>query len=137
MVDLRDEEARRIIRLILENQTIPMDRFTEVERRIIDELIREGYLRECVSPGPRITEAMEEVADEVRITTRPPCLIQGLATAGSIAALLSYIAGRAFSAGYPNVALFFTALAMVSAPLTYWLTGRICTRLRRRIALHL
>jgi len=135
MVDLNNEKARKLLRAVLENSTVPTNILDEEERRIVTELIREGYLKECVSPGPRIGEAMEALANSIRITVNR-CHRYSAVITLSVTILMIYITARALMMGYTTVTIFLTIVTMILAPMTHRVITWICTRIKMIMALH-
>ncbi|MGC8543821.1 MAG: hypothetical protein ACP5NQ_07740 [Vulcanisaeta sp.] len=123
-MDELNEEAKTLLRRVLERGRISYDSLSEGERKVLDELVRLGYVKLYVEPnGRKIADALRMVGPIRRVQVvrrRYVCL----GIVAIVFSLFLYLSVRAFLIDYLSVGVFFLIVSAVMVYIIYLVLRR-------------
>ncbi|GAB6947622.1 hypothetical protein JCM16161A_17520 [Vulcanisaeta sp. JCM 16161] len=113
-MDELSERGRELLRKILSRGRVAYDSLSEDERKVIDELVRLGYVRLYVEPnGRRLGDALRIIGSTSAFRSNFNYVNYiCLALALLIPSILLYLSIRSFLLGYASVGVFFLVLTL-------------------------
>ncbi|MGC8607699.1 MAG: hypothetical protein ACP5GZ_06030 [Vulcanisaeta sp.] len=125
-MDELSEKGKELLRKVLSRGRIAYDSLSEDERRVVDELVRLGYVKLYLEPnGKRIGDALRITGLTSTSHGKPNymnylCLV----LASLIPLLFLYLSIRSLIMGYALVGVFFLAISVGLAYVIYLITRR-------------
>ncbi len=118
MDELSERGGRELLRKILSRGRIAYDSLSEDERKVIDELVKLGYVRLYVEPNSRrLGDALKIIGSTGGSRLSPSYMNHlCLALALLIPSLFLYLSIRSFVMGYAAVGMFFLIITLGGLP---------------------